>query len=119
MSKLEQAGASSTTSPGRACTAAAWAAASRDGTGSTGTPRDGDGGEQVLEVVAPDEAGPGELVSLLASGGEPERDAAVHAEGPVRAGGHTERDDLRCEAAREVPRRRVVAVQDREVVRLL
>ena len=82
-------------------------------------PRDGDGGEQVLEVVAPDEAGPNEVVSLLASRGEPERDAAVHAEGPVRAGGHAERDDLRCEAAREVPRRRVVAVQDREVVRLL
>src|SRR5216117_2490582 len=82
-------------------------------------PGHGERGQDVLEVVAPDEPGPREVVALLAGLGEPQRRVSFTGEGAARHRRRPERHEPRPEAPGEAPDDRIVAVQDREVLRLL
>src|SRR5438309_135563 len=104
MSKLAQAGASSTVSPAAATAAARATACSSVRARSTGT------------ATAASAAEP---VALLRRVGQAERDEALAREGAAGDRACAERHDARAHPRDGAPRLRVVAIHDREVLGLL
>ena len=78
-----------------------------------------DRGQGVLQVVAPDEPDPRQVVAFLAGPGEPQRHVSLAGEGAARHRRRPERHEPRPEVLGDAPHDRIVPVQDREVLRLL